>query len=58
MIGGIDHEAVVAERIQDGGRLGRRFGGQLADCGCGLGKLVVEKLSQRVVDGVGPRGAR
>ena len=58
MIGGIDHEAIVAERVQNGGRLRRRLGGQFADRGCGLGKLVVEEPRQRVVDRVGARGAR
>ncbi len=53
VIGGIDHEAIVAKRLQDGGGLRRRLGGQFADRGGGLGKLVVEELRQRVVDGVG-----
>ena len=58
MIGGIDHEAIVAERLQNGGGLRRRLGRQLSDRGCGLGKLVVEELRERVVDGVGASGGR
>ena len=49
-------QAIVAERFQNGGGLRRRLGGQFADRGCGLGKLVVEELRQRVVDGVGAGG--
>ena len=58
MIGGIDHEAIVAERLQNGRGLRRRLGRQFADRGRGLGKLVVEELRQRVVDGVGAGGGR
>ena len=58
MIGGIDHEAIVAERLQNGCGLRRRLGGQFADRGGGLRKLVVEELRQRVVDGVGAGGGR
>ena len=53
MIGGIDQQAIVAERLQNGCGLRRRLGRQLADRGLRLRKFVVEKLRQRVVDGVG-----
>jgi hypothetical protein len=53
MIGCIDHEAIVAKRLQNGGGLGRRLGGEFADCGRRLGKFVVEEFRQRVADGVG-----
>ena len=57
VIGGIDEQPIVAERLQNGCGLRRRLGGQFADRGCGLRKLVVEELRQRVVDGVGAGGA-
>ena len=57
MIGGIDQQAVVAERLQNGGGLGRRLGRQFADRSLGLREFVVEKLCQRVVDRVGAGGA-
>ena len=53
MIGGIDQQAIVAERLENGRGLRRRLGRQLADRRRGLRKFVVEKLGQRVVDGVG-----
>ena len=53
VIGGIDHEAVVAERAQNGRGLRRRLCGQFSDCSSGLRKFIVEELGQRVVDGVG-----
>ena len=56
MIGGIDHETIVAERVQDRGGLRRRFGRQFADRLLALGKLVVEKFGQRVVERVSARG--
>src|SRR5208337_5293102 len=55
-VGGIDHEAIVAKRVQDRGGLRRRLGGQFADRFLALGKLVDEKLRQRVVESVGARG--
>ncbi len=58
VIGGINEQAVVAERVQNGRGLRRRLGGQLDDRGRGLGELVGEELRQRVVDGVGAGGAR
>ncbi len=54
MIGGIDHEAIVAERVQNGRGLRRRLGGEFADRLLALRELVVEELGQRVVDSVGP----
>src|SRR5208282_1642757 len=57
MIGRIDQQAIVAERLQNGCGLWRRLGSQLADCRRGLRKFVVEKFRQRVVNGVGAGGA-
>ncbi len=56
MVGGIDQEPIVAERVQNSRSLWRGLSGQLGDRRCGLGKLVVQKLGQRVVDGVGAGG--
>ena len=53
MIGGIDQQPVVAERVQDRRRLRRRLGGQFADRLLALRKLVVEESGQRVVERVG-----
>ena len=58
MIGGIDQQAIVAERLQNGRGLRRRLGRQLADRSLGLREFVVEKLRQRVVDRVGAGGGR
>ena len=53
MIGGIDEEAIVAERVQNRGRLRRRLGSQFADRLLALGKLVSEESSQGVVERIG-----
>ena len=59
MVGGIDQQAVVAERIQNRRRLRGRFGRQFADCGLSLRELVGEELGQRVVERIGAsRGRR
>ena len=58
MIGRIDQQAIVAERVQNGRGLRRRLGRQFADRRLGLRKFVVEELGQRVVDGVGASGGR
>ena len=58
MIGGIDQQAIVAERFEDRRSLRRRLGREFADRCLGLRKLVVEKLRQRVVERVGAGGAR
>ena len=57
MIGGIDQQAIVAKRLQNGRGLRRRFGRQFADRGLRLREFVVEKLRQRVVDSVGAGSA-
>ncbi len=57
VIGRVEQETIVAERVQDRGGLRRRFGREFADRLLGLGKLVVEKFRQRVVERVGARGA-
>ena len=53
VIGGVDQQPIVAERIQDRRGLRWGLGGELADRLLALGKLVVEKLRQRVVERVG-----
>ena len=57
VIGGVDQKPIVAERFQDRGGLRRRLGREFADRRLGLGKLVVEKPRQRIVERVGARGA-
>ena len=57
MIGGIDEQSVVAERVQNGRGLRRRLGRQFADRGLRLREFVFEKLRQRVVDRVGASSA-
>ena len=57
VIGGIDQQAIVAERFEDRRSLGRRFRREFADRCLGLGKLVVEKARQRIVQRVGAGGA-
>ena len=58
MIGGIDQQAIVAERLQNCCGLRRRLGRQFADRSLGLRKFVVEKFRQCVVDRVGAGGGR
>ena len=53
MIGGIDHEPIVAERFQNGRRLPGRLGGEFVNRLLALRELVGEEIGQRVVDGVG-----
>ena len=57
VIGGVDQKPIVAERFEDRGGLRRRLGREFADRRLGLGKLVVEKPRQRIVERVGARGA-
>ncbi len=57
MIGRIDQQAVVAERVENRRSLRRRGGGQLIDRLQSIGKLVGEKQRQRIVEAIGPRRA-
>jgi hypothetical protein len=57
VIGRIDQQPIVSERVEDCGPLRRRLGREFADRLLGLGKLVVEKPRQGVVERVSARGA-
>ena len=58
MVGGIDQQAIVAERLENRRGLRRRLGRQFGDRLLGLRKFVVEKLRQRVVERVGAGDGR
>ncbi len=52
MIGGVEQQAIIAERIQYRGGLRRRLGGQFTDRFLALRKLVGEKAGQGVIERV------
>ena len=58
MVGRVEQQPIVAERVENRCGLRGRLGRELADRLLRLGKLVGEEFRQRVVERVGARGRR